>query len=74
MFIGCEVKTCVVVYQSLEQRAKERVRRGIVGVDEQVSYLEKVIKTEHNLNEWRVKFDSSRLSLMVFCKDGERGG
>jgi len=61
-------------YQSLEQRAKERVKRGIVSVDEQVLYLEKVIKTEHELNEWRVKFDASRLSLTAFCKDSERGG
>jgi hypothetical protein len=59
-------------YQSLEQRAKERVQRGIVGVDEQVLYLEKVIKTEHDLNEWRVKFNSSRLSLTAFCKDDQR--
>ncbi len=61
-------------YQSLEQRAKERVKRGIVSVDEQVTYLGKVIKTEHDLNEWRVKFDASRLSLTAFCKDSERGG
>lgn len=59
-------------YQSLEQRAKERVQRGIVSVDEQVLYLEKVIKTEHDLNEWRVKFNSARLSLTAFCKDDQR--
>jgi len=59
-------------YLSLEQRAKERVKRGIVAVDEQVTYLEKVIKTEHDLTEWKVKFDASRLSLTAFCKDSER--
>lgn len=61
-------------YQSLEQRSKERVKRGIASVEEQVMYLEKVIKTDHDLVEWRVKFDASRLSLTAFCKDSERGG
>lgn len=59
-------------YESLEARSKERVRRGLVSIPEQVEQLEKVMKTRLRVEAWKAKLSASRLTLIVYCRDGER--
>lgn len=56
------------LYLSLEQRSQERVRQGIVSVDEQIKYLEKVAKTQADYDSAIADMEGARISLVAQCR------
>lgn len=57
------------LYSALEARAHERVQQGIVGVEEQVKYLEKIASTQEKLIKDESKIMENRLTLAGMCAD-----
>ena len=60
------------LYESLEKRAQTRVKQGVVLVDEQVLYLEKVITTQLKLDELLIQANTARIGLLSLCKIGSQ--
>lgn len=60
------------LYMSLEKRSQQRVRIGVIGVDEQVLYLEKVAITQSELDAANAMLEGSRLALSGQCRIGKR--
>ena len=56
------------LYLSLEKRSQARVKNGIVSVDEQIMYLEKVAHTQAELDQARASIEGSRISLVAQCR------
>lgn len=61
------------LYETLEKRASERVRLGIVGAHEQIAYLEKVLTWEEKLEHAKTKIAEMRLALVGQCRPEARG-
>lgn len=59
-------------YESLEKRSQERVRRGLASIPEQIGFMEKVAKARLDVESWRARLSASQLSLIAYCRDGER--
>lgn len=57
------------LFTSLEARAQERVALGLVGAEEQVGYLEKVIEAQSKLDDAEAGLDGARLALIGQCRD-----
>lgn len=57
------------LYSALEARAHDRVQQGIVGVEEQIKYLEKIASTQEKLIRDEAKIMESRLTLAGMCAD-----
>lgn len=57
------------LYSSLEKRSQKRVANGIVSVDEQIGFLEKVATTQGELDDANAKIEGSRLALIHQCTD-----
>lgn len=58
------------LYSSLEARSQQRVGLGIVGVDEQVGYLEKVAQAQATLDDAAARIEGARMALVGQCRDG----
>ncbi len=56
------------LYLSLEKRSQERVKQGIVSVDEQIGYLEKVAKTQADYDQALADIEGERISLVAQCR------
>lgn len=56
------------LYLSLEKRSQARVKNGIVSVDEQIAYLEKVAHTQADLDQANASIEGSRISLVAQCR------
>lgn len=59
----------LTLYASLEKRSQKRVADGIVAVDEQIGYLEKVAQTQGELDGANAQIEGSRLALIHQCTD-----
>lgn len=59
------------LYASLEKRSQKRVANGIVAVDEQIGFLEKVATTRGELDDANAKIEGSRLALIHQCTDND---
>lgn len=59
------------LYASLEKRSQKRVADGIVAVDEQIGYLEKVAATRGELDSANAQIEGSRLALIHQCTDAD---
>ncbi|SJM93390.1 conserved exported hypothetical protein [Crenothrix polyspora] len=57
------------LYTSLEARSRARVAAGIIEVNEQVGYLEKVATSQSTLDSARATIEGARLSLIGQCRD-----
>ena len=60
------------LYMPLEKRSQVRVGSGIVGVDEQVRYLEKVIEWQEKKEVAEANITEARLSLVGQCRTNVR--
>ncbi len=56
------------LYLSLEKRSQERVKQGIVSVDEQILYLEKTAQTQADLDTANAEIEGARISLVAQCR------
>ncbi|MDD4913331.1 MAG: hypothetical protein PHP57_13645 [Sideroxydans sp.] len=56
---------------ALEARAQVRVNEGIVDADEQIKFLDRVIKSENDLVTAEAKAMDARLSLVASCREEE---
>jgi hypothetical protein len=56
------------LYLSLEKRSQARVKNGIVSVNEQIMYLEKVANTQAELDQANASIEGSRISLVAQCR------
>ena len=56
---------------ALEARAQVRVNEGIVDADEQIKYLDRVIKAENDLITAEAKTMEARLTLVASCRPEE---
>lgn len=61
----------LTLYASLEKRSQKRVADGIVAVDEQIGYLEKVATTQGELDGANAQIEGSRLALIHQCTDND---
>jgi hypothetical protein len=59
----------LTLYASLEKRSQKRVADGIVAVDEQIGYLEKVALTRGELDTANATIEGARLALIHQCTD-----
>jgi hypothetical protein len=59
------------LYGSLEKRSQKRVADGIVAVDEQIGYLEKVASTRGELDAANAQIEGARLALIHQCTDND---
>ena len=59
------------LYASLEKRSQKRVADGIVSVDEQIGFLEKVATTRGELDDANAKIEGARLALIHQCTDND---
>lgn len=58
------------LYSSLEARSQKRVAVGVVSVEEQVGYLEKVAQSQARMDDAQASIEGSRLGLVAQCRDG----
>ena len=56
---------------AMESRAQIRVNEGIADADEQVKFLDRVIKAENDLITAESKAMDARLSMVSMCRDEE---
>ncbi|MCJ8349389.1 hypothetical protein [Moritella sp.] len=61
------------IYIAMEARAQARVAQGIVGVDEQIKYLEKTAGAQRNIIKTTAEATEHRLALVAMC-DSEKSG
>jgi len=61
----------VGIYLAMEARAQARVSQGIVGVDEQIKYLEKTAGAQRNIIRTTAEATEHRLALVAMC-DSEK--
>ncbi len=61
----------LTLYASLEKRSQKRVTDGIVAVDEQIGYLEKVAATRGELDSANAQIEGARLALIHQCTDND---
>jgi len=61
----------VGIYLAMEARAQARVSQGIVGVDEQIKYLEKTAGAQRNIIKTTAEATEHRLALIAMC-DSEK--
>ena len=61
------------IYIAMEARAQARVAQGIVGVDEQIKYLEKTAGAQRNIIKTTAEATEHRLALIAMC-DSEKSG
>ncbi len=61
----------LTLYASLEKRSQKRVADGIVAVDEQIGYLEKVATTRGELDGANAQIEGARLALIHQCTDND---
>jgi hypothetical protein len=61
----------VGIYLAMEARAQARVSQGIVGVDEQIKYLEKTAGAQRNIIKTTAEATEHRLALVAMC-DSEK--
>jgi predicted ribosome quality control (RQC) complex YloA/Tae2 family protein len=59
------------LYASLEKRSQIRVRDGIVAVDEQIGYLEKVATTQGEIDTANAQIEGARLALIHQCQSDD---
>ncbi|MCJ8352000.1 hypothetical protein [Moritella sp.] len=59
------------IYIAMEARAQARVSQGIVGVDEQIKYLEKTAGAQRNIIKTTAEATEHRLALVAMC-DSEK--
>ena len=62
----------IALYRALESRSQVRVQKGLVGTDEQVSYLEKLLTANKALIQAEAEITSSRLAIVGQCEDSKR--
>lgn len=62
------VQRQLYLYESLEKRAQTRIKQGVVSVEEQVFYLEKVIASQLKLDELKIQANTARIGLLSLCK------
>lgn len=60
------------LYMALERRAKARVQMGVVSVQEQIQYLEKVIAAQQKITVAVAEVTEARMSLEGQCQDTKR--
>ena len=61
----------LTLYASLEKRSQKRVADGIVAVDEQIGFLEKVATTRGELDTANATIEGARLALIHQCTDND---
>jgi len=61
----------LTLYASLEKRSQKRVADGIVAVDEQIGFLEKVATTQGELDGANAQIEGARLALIHQCTDND---
>lgn len=61
----------LTLYASLEKRSQKRVADGIVSVDEQIGFLEKVALTRGELDTANAQIEGARLALIHQCTDND---
>lgn len=61
----------LTLYASLEKRSQKRVADGIVSVDEQIGFLEKVASTRGELDTANAQIEGARLALIHQCTDND---
>ena len=61
----------IKLYASLEKRSQIRVRDGIVAVDEQIGYLEKVATTQGEIDTANAQIEGARLALIHQCQSDD---
>jgi hypothetical protein len=59
------------LYASLEKRSQIRVKDGIVAVDEQIGYLEKVATTQGEIDTANAQIEGARLALIHQCQSDD---
>lgn len=59
------------IYIAMEARAQARVSQGIVGVNEQIQYLEKTATAQRNIIRTTAEATEHRLALVAMC-DSEK--
>ncbi len=59
------------LYAALEKRSQKRVADGIVAVDEQIGYMEKVATTRGELDSANAQIEGARLALIHQCTDND---
>lgn len=59
------------LYAALEKRSQKRVADGIVAVDEQIGYMEKVATTRGELDAANAQIEGARLALIHQCTDND---
>jgi hypothetical protein len=62
----------ISLYRALESRSQVRVQKGIVGTDEQVSYMEKLLGAHKTLIQSEADITSARLSITGQCDEQQR--
>lgn len=60
------------LYTALEKRATVRVQMGVVSVQEQIQYLEKVIASQQKITSSVAEITEARLALAGGCDDRKR--
>ena len=60
------------LYSALEKRATVRVQLGVVSVQEQIKYLEKVISSQQKITASLAEITEARLALSGGCDDRKR--
>ena len=62
----------ISLYRALESRSQVRVQKGIIGTDEQVSYMEKLMGAHKTLIQSEADITSSRLAIVGQCEEEKR--
>jgi len=56
------------LYTSLEARSQRRVVMGVVGAEEQIKYMDKVMSAQASLDDAAAMIESARLALIGQCR------
>ena len=62
----------IALYRALESRSQVRVQKGIIGTDEQVSYMEKLMGAHKTLIQSEAEITSARLAIVGQCGEDKR--
>ena len=60
------------LYRALEARSQVRVKKGVVGTDEQVAYMEKLMAAHKTLIQAEADITATRLAIAGQCSDDKR--
>ncbi|WP_051790805.1 hypothetical protein [Endozoicomonas montiporae] len=62
----------IALYRALESRSQVRVQKGIIGTDEQVGYMEKLMAAHKTLIQSEADITSARLAIVGQCDADKR--